>query len=374
MNKIPKILYIARDDGGCGYFRCVQPANFLTRSGLADAKTILPNMAGEPTADQLLAVDLVIMQEMGSVRANEIYHFLLEHNIPFLAEFDDFIHHVLPTNLSGYGAWNPSTLYLPRAVKMAQSAFGLTVSTNQLAREYFAYNPTIYVIPNYLDKDRWDNPIVKRDDGKIRIGWFGGNAHREDLLMVASVIDRIVDESKGKVVFETMGMMPNELHNVFQGRSMAEPCPSCGYEGEKHHWPGESWNDYPMVLASKGWDIAIAPVIDNSFGNCKSDLKIKEYAAAGIPVIASPVVPYKEAAKNNAQVIFAESFEEWYNGIKALIKNPQRREEIQKQNKEWISQYWIQDNVGKIFEVYSQILTKAEVVLGKKKEKVEYNI
>ena len=199
---------------------------------------------------------------------------------------------------------------------------------------------------------------------------MGGNAHRDDLTMISGIIQKLIEEGKGKVVFETIGMTENELHGVFPGRSMPEACPSCGYEGERHHFPGESFNDYPAVLASKGWDMAVAPVTENAFGSAKSDLKVKEYAAAGIPIVASPIAPYRDAAKNNAQIRFADTFEEWYDNLKSLIRNPKKRDEISRQNKEWVSKYWIQDNIGKIFEVYSQILERAELTLGKKKNKV----
>lgn len=362
MNKLPKILFVKRDDGGCGFFRCDQPAKFIKRMGLADTFAVLR----DPTKEQLLAADLVIMQETGSVASANVAQFCIENQIPYMTEFDDFVHHVSPNNIGGHGAWNPSTLYIHRAMQMSRAAFGMTVSTPQLAREYFPYNPTIFVIPNYLDKDLWDNPIVKRNDGKIRIGWMGGNAHADDLKMVSKVISKIISEGNKKIVFETIGMSQQELHGVFDQRPFNQECPSCGYEGELHHFLGESLNDYPMALASKGWDIAIAPVLDNSFGNCKSDLKIKEYAAAGIPIVASPIVPYREAAADGAQIVFATTFEDWYNGIKGLIDNLERRDEMVKKNRDWVAKYWIQDNAQKIFEVYKQILARAEQVFGKK--------
>lgn len=362
MTKLPKILYILRDDGGCGFFRCRQPANFIKRIGLAETQTVMIN----PTTEQLLWSDLVILQNIGSVESSNIAQFLLKNKIPYIVEIDDFIHHVSPHNLAGYPAWNPSTLYIHRAMETAKAAFALTVSTNQLAREYFAYNPTIYVIPNYLDREKWDNPIVKRNDGKIRIGWAGGNAHADDLKMVSKVIHKIVKEGKGKIIFETIGMTNHELEGVFSFKEFNAFCPRCEYEGELHHFPGEPIDIYPLVLASKGWDIALAPVIDNSFGNCKSDLKIKEYVALGVSVVASPVVPYREVVYNNAQVVFASTFEEWYNGITDLIKHPEKRDEMARKNREWIKDYWIQDNAQKIFEVYEQVLKKAELVFGKR--------
>lgn len=352
--KIPKILFIARDDGGCGLFRCLQPAKFLKRSGLADAEYILRT----PTPEQLLSADLVVLQELGSTNGTKLSEFCRENKIPFMVEFDDFVHHVSPRNSGGFGAWNPGTLYVHRTMETARQAVALQVSTNQLAREYFPYNPLIYMVPNFLDQEQWDMARTKRQDDKIRIGWMGGNAHADDLLMVAKVLNKIVKEYKGKVVFETMGMMPHELAGIFDMKVQNESCPSCGFEGELHHYPGESLKDYPLVLASKGWDLAIAPVIDNSFGNCKSDLKIKEYAAVGLPIVASPVVPYREAADNGAQLIFARTFDEWYTGIKELIENQTKRDDMARSNREWVKQYWIQDNVKNIFEVYRQVIAR----------------
>jgi glycosyltransferase involved in cell wall biosynthesis len=354
---------VARDNGGCGFYRCRQPAEFIKRMGLAEVE-VFQNVAPE---DKILAADLVIMQEMGSVNAGNLMHFMVDNKIPYVAEFDDFIQHVSPHNLAGYGAWNPGTLFVNRAMALARGAMGMTVSTPQLAREYFPYNQTIYVVPNYLDKDRWDVPVVKRNDDKIRIGWAGGNAHADDLKMIAKVLDKIVKEFKGKVIFETMGMTKNELAGVFPMTDFTNVCPSCGYEGELHHYPGELLDQYPLVLASKGWDIAVAPVINNSFNNCKSDIKIKEYSAMCMPVVASPITPYVEAKQTGADIRFANNFEEWYNVLKELIKNPKERGEMVKKNKEWVANYWIQDNTQKIFEVYLQTIAKAELILGKKK-------
>lgn len=363
MNKrLLKILFIARDDGGCGFYRIEQPSNFIKRMGLAETQFVLRT----PSEDQLLWADLVVLQEVGSTNGSRIAEFLIKNKIPYIVDFDDFVHHVSPHNEAGYPAWNPGTLYIHRAMETARKAAALTVSTNQLAREYFPYNRTIYVVPNYLDSDLWDNPSIKRDDGKTRIGWMGGNAHADDLKMISNVLHKIVKEGKGKVVFETMGMLSQELRGVFPFQEFTASCPHCGYEGELHHFPGESLREYPMVLAGKGWDIAVAPVINTSFNNAKSDIKIKEYSAIGVPIVASPIQPYIEALKNGAKLTLAEDFDGWYKAIKDLIKNPTKRTEIARSNKEWVKQYWIQENAQRIFEAYEQVIHKAGIVLEKR--------
>ncbi len=363
------ILFVARDNGGCGFYRCKQPASFINRRGLADAVYVL----NRPTPEQLLSADLVVMQEMGNVEASNIVDFMIKNKIPYITEFDDFVFHVSPNNLAGIQVWNPGTLYLHRSLEMTKKAFGVTVSTKWMAREFFPYNKLVFVAPNYLDKDLWDIPTTKKADDKIRIGWAGGNAHADDLKMISKVLDKIVKEYKGKVIFETMGMTAQELAGVFPMQATNEVCPSCGYEGELHHHPGENLENYPLILSQMGWDIALAPVINNAFGNAKSDLKIKEYAALGIPVVASPVDPYKEAAKSNAQVLFAETFDEWYNNIKELIENTELRSEMARKNKEWAQENWIQDNVPDIFRIYEYFIDLAERTLGPKENRLKIN-
>jgi len=365
MNKIPKILFVTRDDGGCGFYRCQQPANFIRRMGLAETTVKLRSA----TEAELLAADLVILQEMGSVSASDTAQFCLASHIPYISEVDDFLHHVSPHNTAGYPAWNPSTLYVHRSMQQISSGMALTVSTDALAREYFPYQPLIYIVPNFLDEELWKNPVIRHSDGKIRIGWAGGNAHADDLKMIGKALEKLVKEFKGKVIFETMGMTKAELAGVFPMTELGQACPSCGYEGELHHYPGESLKDYPMVLASKGWDIAVAPVISNAFGNTKSDIKIKEYAAIGVPVVASSIAPYRDAARDGAQIAFASSFEEWYNELKTLIKSPKKRGQMARLNREWVAKYWIADNARHIFGVYSQILARAESLLGPRPEK-----
>ena len=363
-----RVLFVARDDGGCGFFRCKQPAEFLTRSGLAIGDFAFQN----PTAEQLHEADLVILQNTGSVEASTLAKYMLENKIPFMTEFDDFVHHISPHNEGGFHTWNPSTLFLHRAMEVSRMAAGMTVSTPQLAREYFPYNQNVFVVPNYLDKDRWEQPIVKRTDGKIRIGWCGGNAHGDDLQMISKVLEKIVKERDGKVVFETMGMTRQELTGVFpMPPTTDDSCPSCGFEGTLHHHPGERLEDYPTVLAGRGWDIAVAPVIDNAFGNAKSDLKLKEYSAIGLPVVASPVAPYREAQEDGCAVILARTFEEWYTALNDLIDSEEKRREMVTQNKEWVGRYWIQDNILKTWTIYEMMIKLAESTLGDKATRIK---
>lgn len=362
-----KIIFISRDDGGCCFFRCIQPASFIKRMGLADTEVLFRTA----THEQLRSADLVIFQEIGSVAGSNMARFCLQNGIPYIVEIDDFLQHVSPNNDGGFSAWNPGTLYLHRAMETARAASAMTVSTEQLAREYFPYNRNIFVVPNRLDSDAWDIPIVRRQDGKIRIGWAGGNAHADDLRMVSKVLARITKESDGNVLFETVGMTKHELAGVFPMEEFTATCPHCGFEGELHHFPGEQLANYPLTLAGKGWDIAIAPLIDNAFNNAKSNLKIMEYAALGLPIVATPARPYVDAEKEGAQIVFASTFEEWYEALTILIKDADMRATLATKNREWSQKNWIQDHAKAIFEIYEEVIRQAPARVGIKELRLQ---
>jgi glycosyltransferase involved in cell wall biosynthesis len=46
------------------------------------------------------------------------------------------------------------------------------------------------------------------------------------------------------------------------------------------------------------WDFAIAPLEDDPFTLCKSDLKYLDYGALAIPAVFSDVRPYRETVRN----------------------------------------------------------------------------
>jgi hypothetical protein len=57
--------------------------------------------------------------------------------------------------------------------------------------------------------------------------------------------------------------------------------------------PGVPIEQYPAVLAGLNLDLALAPVEQNLFNECKSNLRLLEYGACGFPVICSDVRCYQ---------------------------------------------------------------------------------
>ena len=69
-------------------------------------------------------------------------------------------------------------------------------------------------------------------------------------------------------------------------------CPAALRPYVHEYHPGVAIKDYPAKLASLNSDLALAPVEDNQFNRCKSNLRLLEYGACGFPVICSDVECY----------------------------------------------------------------------------------
>jgi hypothetical protein len=52
--------------------------------------------------------------------------------------------------------------------------------------------------------------------------------------------------------------------------------------------------EYPRKLASLNLDLALAPLENNSFNECKSNLRLLEYGACGFPVVCTDIVCYQD--------------------------------------------------------------------------------
>ncbi len=350
-----KLLFVPRDKYGCGWYRIRQPAKHLQMRG--HTVDVCTNEGDDiPSNEKLKTYDLVFMQDHGSQEGNNLLYRAKMLGIPTVCDIDDFYHHIQPSN-PGFASWNPATLYTYRTVECLQNCDAIISATPALAREYFLYCPKMYIVPNYIDRDLWSVPLKTKNDDIVRIGWAGGQAHIADLRMLKYVVEDLVHEYDGKVKFETMGIGEKDMKTVFNLKLRKDKCESCGFEGEVHYQLGEEIQNYPQVLASFGWDIVVAPIINNSFNIMKSDLKYKEYCTLGLPGVYSKVEPYIRSIKEGETGFLAETYEDWKNYLKELIDNPDTRRKIAHNARKESDNFWIEDNIWRMEKIFQEVIS-----------------
>lgn len=233
------------------------------------------------------------------------------YGLPVVMEMDD--------NILSTPEYNPaSECYAPGsklrelAIKQMREADALIVSTPYLKQIYSEFNDNIYVMPNSIDFDLWGKANRERTKGKIVIGWAGGASHVDDLAIIEPVVEKIAAK------------YPQVLFKFIHGIS-----PSLkGKKGVKHIPQWAPSYEYPKHIAKQGFDIGIAPLVDNAFNRGKSNLRWLENAALGVPCVASNVGHFAETIRHGEDGILCDNADEMFSALEGLITNKEKRREM----------------------------------------------
>jgi hypothetical protein len=83
--------------------------------------------------------------------------------------------------------------------------------------------------------------------------------------------------------------LADEVDWVFMGM-----CPDKLKPYVKEFHPGVRIHEYPAKLAALNLDLALAPLEENPFNECKSNLRLLEYGICGFPVVCSDITCYRD--------------------------------------------------------------------------------
>ncbi|HRK37689.1 MAG TPA: glycosyltransferase [Burkholderiaceae bacterium] len=304
---------------GAGQYRIVEPLNALQDAGKAQSCVVFPirqDVSRVPTPIELVrsGLDRLIVQnaisDLQMARMEEY-----RQNLPKLGVIhmlDDLFGN-LPSKhyLHNYHKREGGTR-LRRSLELSDR---LVVTTQPLKEYYEAFVAETRVIPNSLVESAWfDLPVSKRErKGKLRVGWAGAQQHLGDLEMIQKVVAHFSD----KVDWIFMGMCPPSIRP---------------YVAEIQ--PFVSINVYPQTLANLDLDIAIAPLEDNHFNACKSNLRLLEYGAMGWPVVCSDVYPFRTDDPPVKRV--SNEVDDWIAALDILLNSESLRQRMGQRLNRWV--------------------------------------
>lgn len=260
------------------------------------------------------------------------FDFFLEmqhkHQKPFVLEVDDNYIDVPPWN-EAYHSFKNGTTYRRISIECMRACEAMIVTTPHLKETYSDLNERIHIIENSLDfkGDRkfvgWDTVSRKKNKG-IRLGWIGGRAHFNDLMMVSPVLKDVLKEHKDV----TLVLVNSALRESCKLLKIDYP-----FEGLKNVLYADRSvpiNRYAKFMASFGFDIGIAPLVDCNFNRSKSNLRWLENSALGTPCVCSSVSHFESTVKDGEDglLIPQNSASLWREGLEFLIQNPNFREQM----------------------------------------------
>lgn len=318
-----RILFWAGDRHACGYYRCELPAAGLANLGHTTRVTQMIRPV------DLEGVDVLVGQRVARPDASLLWQVAARSaNRPRLVyELDDDVWSLLrePHNPAA-ATWGP---LVPNVEANLACADAVTVSTAPLAEIAARYTSApVHVVPNavpdHLVLD-WDS-LVDLDTGPqspLTLGWQGSPTHDGDWAGPARPVARWAQRRGAFVRILGMGI-PAPLRKELDRHQVSH-----GGMG----WISGDWPRYYRALR-EGMDIGLAPLAPTEFNRSKSDIRLLEYAALGIPWVGSDYGPYGFESESRGGVL-ARNVHRWADALTSLVDDRVLREMHIRSGLEW---------------------------------------
>ena len=200
-----------------------------------------------------------------------------------------------------------------QVAEMLQLAHVVTTTSPALAAQYHDWGADeVRVVENYLP-DSYAAERPPRGDGLV-IGWTAAGEHAHDLkaLQIRETLERLLAAHP-------------EVRVVSAGLKLGLPPDRYAYT--------EVVQYQELARYVGAFDIGIAPIADVPFNRAKSNVKVKEYAAMGVPWLASPIGPYAGLGEKQGGRLVAD--DRWYEELERLVADERARRKLSKRGVKW---------------------------------------
>ena len=192
----------------------------------------------------------------------------------------------------------------------------IQTSTEYLADFLRQFNPNVKVFANHLrrilplrDFDKINRPVTI---------FFGALNREKDFAEILPTLNKFAEEYGDKLAFRIIARP--RLFDAIKSQNKTLVSNPRSYDGQF-----VPYDKYEQTL--RECDIALLPLLDNTFNRAKSDLKFVECAGNGVAVIASNVV-YAQTIRDGETGFIFHDTKEFADKLKILIDDAGKRREI----------------------------------------------
>lgn len=308
-----KIVFIRSTTNAVGEYRVKHPMRALEAMGHECSLLTLGTEPERVSAAELLG-DVLMLQRQTHPSVMALRDAIPPERRPVTVyEVDD--------NPWEWHSWDPVHVslgaeYGRRVREVMGHCDAVTCSTPTLAariRREFPGKP-IWVVPNAIDFDYrdWTMQEDLREHGlmgKIVLGWTGSIHHARDGGALLKALPAVFDAYP-----ETVFLMQCD-RSIYQTWTAGLQC-----WADRLRWvPPMAFSDHPRIYSL--FDVNLAPLENTPFNTCKSDLRLIEGGAHGVPYVASAIAPYAEFHRLSGGIggFLAAAPHEWEDGIETLL-------------------------------------------------------
>lgn len=226
---------------------------------------------------------------------------LLRRAAPFLVyDLDDAV--FLRDSYSAKGLYSRQRL---RRFKAAAAAANVVTVGNAFLRDWAG--ATAVVLPTCVNPDVYPVAGHARSGADVQLVWIGSSSTLQGLEAVKPLLEQIGRAYSGLF----LKLICDRFLDLTNLRVL--PCP---------------WSETTEATELAAADIGISWLPNDLWSRGKCGLKVLQYMAAGLPVIANPVGVQAELVRHGDTGFLAETPEQWIEAIGRLARDPELRRDM----------------------------------------------
>lgn len=227
----------------------------------------------------------------------------------------------LDDNLLDLEAHGERAIYDAMSEAVGQSmalADEVWTSTPRLAaRAARATAAVVKVLPNALEPELWGldlpsstRPAISRGRAPLQLLYMGTRTHDADFKVLERALEELHAKRPGTFRLSMVGV-----------RAEAGRTPAWLRTLEMPQHVGASYSAFVAWFRGlAGFDLGVAPLLSSPFNDCKSPIKVLDYAAIGLPTLASAVPAYMDSLQGGRDCLHARNEPEaWIDSIEPLL-------------------------------------------------------
>ncbi|MGN6189910.1 MAG: glycosyltransferase [Conexibacter sp.] len=303
-------------------YRSYQPLTAVARRG----HDVVRNVDGRTIAPQaLLSCDAIHVHRLASAEARLLTRRLRAEGVGIVWDNDDDVA-ALPRSNPHYarlGAAGRRELVAGTA-EMVRLADVVTTPSAVLADKYRELGARdVRVLENRLPREFMGVKPIAHDG--VTIACLAGLEHRVDYeqLGLRDALARVLAAHRD-VRLLTIG------HGLGLAPERTEHIPLAGF--------------LDLVRSLARADVGLAPLIDIPWNRARSNVKLKEYAAAGLAWLASPVGPYVGTGERQGGWLVPD--DGWDVALERIVTDARARRKLAKHGAKWVKGECVADHAG----------------------------
>ncbi len=193
-----------------------------------------------------------------------------------------------------------------RIGKIMGAARAVVVGNRHLERYAGRFSGDVRLIPTVVDVAKYAPRNHADGSGTIRVCWIGTPVTASQYLPAILPTLRQLQEEFPELTFRFIGAGELAASEGLRLESVA-------------------WSEDSEVQALTECDIGIMPLPDGEFQRGKCGLKLIQYMAAGLPVVASPVGENSHIVDHGENGFIAVTARDWVQSLRVLLRERELR-------------------------------------------------